>query len=72
MRLPKQVYTSKEHICCTCGCIIPKQSYVMFFESRQPKFDKQDNQIGIDYFKIWYHLPPEEGEYDCYELSKIK
>ena len=61
----KIIKTRKPHKCCACEAIIPKGTYCNFHKERQPRFDKDDNQIGIEYINIWVHLPPKENETDC-------
>ena len=69
---PKKVKAARPHICVSCGKTIQPGEYVNFFERREPKLDKDYFQIGINYFRAWFHLPPGEDELDCVALAELE
>ena len=50
---PPTVTTRKPHKCANCGIEIPAGSRVRFYERRGPRYDKNDKQIGIEYWREW-------------------
>ena len=48
--------TRKEHKCCYCNGIINKGELADVYKGRQGKFDKDDKQIGIEYYKCYLHF----------------
>ena len=59
----KTVTTRKEHQCAACGETIPVGGQAIYYESRQPRFDKSDSQVGIEYIHEWVHT------HDCVEFT---
>lgn len=60
--MDKTVKTRKEHKCEQCNQTILKGEYATFYSVKTPKFDSNDIQIGIEYFKGYLHLPELECE----------
>lgn len=54
--MDKIVKTRKDHTCDMCNEIIPKAKKAMFYSGRSPKYDNNEKQIGIEYFKGYFHL----------------
>lgn len=50
-----QIKTRKPHDCCFCGESIPAGSIAYYSEGRYPKYDDDDNQIGIEFVRSWGH-----------------
>lgn len=65
MKDEAEVITRKAHDCSFCGEVIPKGSKALFYEGKTGRFDENDNQIGVEFYKNWLHnyrchLAPEE------------
>ena len=54
MAIDKIVTTVKDHYCMCCDELIAKGTKALFVAEKQPKYDVDDNQIGIEYFRAWY------------------
>jgi hypothetical protein len=68
--ISKLVKTRKDHECLACNELIKKGSNAWFFSEKQPKYDKHDDkQIGINYFKGYYH-PSVEVESEGFDDFK--
>lgn len=52
----KRVKARKNHKCDCCDDLILKGEMYDYYESRNPEFDDNDNQIGIYYLKVRHHL----------------
>ena len=50
------VITRKIHLCGICGGEIPIGEECLFYEAKQPRFDDNETQIGIEYFRVYWHL----------------
>jgi|ETNvirome_6_1000_1030641.scaffolds.fasta_scaffold00690_6 hypothetical protein len=48
-----QVKVRKEHKCTYCERTIKKGELAGFISGRLPRYDEDENQIGIEYFKIY-------------------
>ena len=51
----KEIKARKEWICDKCGGVIHKGEVYCLEESRFPKYDDNDNQIGVEFYKHRYH-----------------
>jgi len=49
------VKTRKEHPYEICGFPIEVGSLAEYIEGKCAKYDTEDRQIGIEYFKMWIH-----------------
>ena len=58
----KLIKTRTEHECSSCNRVIPKGSKANFMQWRAPKFDGDDNQIGIEYVKLYNCEFDDNGE----------
>lgn len=58
--MDKIVKTRQEHPCEICGFTIEAGSLAEYMEGRSAKYDLQDRQIGIEYFKLWIHKDASE------------
>lgn len=56
----KLVKTRKEHLCDFCGGVINKGDFAVFSSRRYGKFNKEDKQIGIEYWKSYTHNDTKE------------
>lgn len=61
MAIDKIVTTRKQHFCTCCNEPIPKGAKAWYFANKQPRYDADDNQIGIEYFKAYY----------CYDKNAV-
>lgn len=52
----KTVTTRKTHRCWVCDEKIEKGSQAQFLKTREPRHNKKDEQIGIEYINIWAHV----------------
>jgi hypothetical protein len=59
--MEKTVKTRANHPCGICGHLIKIGDLAEYMEGKNPKFDKDDNQIGIEFYKVWLH----EGANKC-------
>lgn len=55
------IKTRKDHECSSCNRVISKGSKAIFQQWRAPKFDSEDNQIGIEYVKLYNHEFDDDG-----------
>lgn len=75
-----KVKVRKEHECAFCGGIIRIGEMADFESGKSARFDKDDNQIGIRYWKCYLHIgwdkcrdegyDPESGEF--LDMSSVK
>ncbi len=75
----KIIKTRAVHKCSLCGFDIKKGSLAEYEQWRAPKYDDNDNQIGIEYCKVWIHKAGEEcksglliEQKDLEEIQKTK
>jgi len=61
------VKTRKEHKCCYCNGTIKIGEWATVYSGRQPRFDKNENQVGIEYFKIYLHIDIEKCDIESIE-----
>lgn len=64
----KRIKARKEHHCDSCDGIIKKGENYDLLDTRIPKFDDKDNQIGIEFFKLRCH----PKELNCYWPDECK
>jgi hypothetical protein len=62
----KIVKTRKDHECCACEKIIKRGEQAKYHESRGPKFNWDDEQIGIEYLHLYMHM------HDCTKPDSCK
>jgi hypothetical protein len=60
----REIITRKNHKCTFCERTILKGSACMFDKGKAPRYDNDDNQIGIEFWKAWLCL---EGDSGCIE-----
>jgi hypothetical protein len=51
----KTIVVRKDHPCNACDGTIKKGEKAIFYEGKGPRFDDNDKQIGIEYWKVWMH-----------------
>jgi hypothetical protein len=64
--MDKTVTIRKDHVCGACNGIIKKGEKAKYYEGREPRIDANDEQIGIQYWKIWLHV------HDCDKPESCK
>ncbi|HYH13995.1 MAG TPA: hypothetical protein VD794_02175 [Flavisolibacter sp.] len=51
----KRVKSRKDHICEACGNKIHKGEAYDLLKARTPRYDKNDNQVGVEFVQIIAH-----------------
>lgn len=51
----KTVKVRNDRPCDGCGELIPKGEKALFTEGKGPAYDEDDIQVGIRFYKIWFH-----------------
>ncbi len=52
--MKKTVKIREDRECVGCGKLSTKGSKMIFESWRNPRYDNHDNQIGINYVKVWF------------------
>ncbi len=50
------VKCKKQHKCDYCGGQINVGEMAMYFEGRVAKYNKDNKQVGVDFWKSWLHV----------------
>ncbi len=58
----------KPHKCDYCGHEIQKGEQARYYEGRAPRYDDNDNQVGISYYRGW--LCADYGECEARYLER--
>jgi hypothetical protein len=56
--MEKIIKIKKDRKCSCCGKQRLKGDVMFYYEGKHPKFDDDDKQIGIQYYKDWYCYDP--------------
>jgi hypothetical protein len=48
-----QVKVRKDHKCESCGRVIKNGTYAGFASGRMPRYNKEGDQVGIEYYKFY-------------------
>lgn len=58
--MEKEVIVRKDHNCAYCNSLIKKGETANYMEVRGPRYDVDDFQIGIHFYKEWYCIDKEK------------